>query len=270
MPEFSPRNVRTSWLSPSLLEEATKLVTPDIRPGWVLGLYPDAGEASGTFHYRRRARPCATPGPALDPERAASEAARRARTKVRRYAAANRLDRLGTLTYRGDGLHDERAVRRHIAHYFKRLRYEVVGEPLPYLWVPEWHKTDHGLHVHFAIDRYVKQQRLAEVWGRGFVHIKRLGSGRSVGTLESSRHAAGYLSKYVAKSFDERPRCSGLHRYEVAQGFAPNVERLWALTREDAIALASERMGRAPTKTWTSDDATEWKAPPAVWASWDD
>ncbi len=255
---------------PSSLEEATKLVTPDIRSGWVLGLYPDAGEASGTFHYRRQPRPCATPGPALDPERAASEAARRARTKVRRYAAANRLDRLGTLTYRGDGLHDERAVRRHIAHYFKRLRYEVIGEPFPYLWVPEWHNTDHGLHVHFAIDRYVKQRQLADVWGRGFVHIKRLGSARSAGTLESARHAAGYLSKYVAKSFDESPRCARLHRYEIAQGFAPKVERVWAPTRELAIDAVSEIMGRDPRTVWTSDQTVGWKAPPAVWMSWDD
>src|SRR5689334_16710919 len=100
------------------LELATKLVPAEPESGWVLGLYPDAGEASGTFQYRSRRRDCPTPGPAIDPDRSASEAARRARATVRRYAAANRLDRLGTLTYAGDGLHDERSLRRHVAHFF--------------------------------------------------------------------------------------------------------------------------------------------------------
>ena len=189
---------------------------------------------------------------------------------VRRYSAANRLDRLGTLTYAGDGLHDQLALRRHVAHFFKRLRYEVVGEPYPYLWVPEWHKTDHGLHVHFAVDRYIKQTDLAEVWGRGFTHIKRLGSTQEVGSLSSARRAAGYLSKYVAKSFHDDDRSPRLHRYEVAQGFRPKVERIFATTREAAIDVASERMGRRPATWWSSDGVEDWQGPPAVWAAWDD
>ncbi len=138
-----------------------------------------------------------------------------ARAKVRRYAAANRLDRLGTLTYKGDGLHDERALRRHVGHFFKRLRYEVVGEPYPYVWVPEWHKTDHGLHVHFAVDRFIDHAAMTDVWGRGFTHIKRLGNVKQEGSLSSARHAAGYLSKYVTKAFAQHERSPGLHRYEV-------------------------------------------------------
>jgi hypothetical protein len=251
-----------------LLEIATKLVVPEITPGWVLGLYPDAGEAAGTFHYRSKPGRCTSPGPAIDPDRASSEAARRARTKVRRYVVANRLDRLGTLTYRGDGLHDERRLRRHIGHVFKRLRYEVVGQPFPYLWVPEWHKTDHGLHAHFAVDLYIEHDALASVWPHGFVHIKRLRHG--AGTLDSARRASGYVGKYVGKSFEEHERSPGLHRYECAQGFAPKVERIVGRTRGEAIALASERMGRAPARLWSSEETDDWQGPPAVWAGWDD
>ena len=181
---------------PPSLESATKLVAP-IETGWVLGLYPDAGEAAGTFHSQLRPRRCAVLGPAIDPERASSEAARRARTKVRRYSAANRLDRLGTLTYRGEGLHDERALRPQVRHFFKKLRTEIGGEPLPYVWVPEWHASGHGLHVHFGLDRYVKHRLVEEVWGHGFVHVKRLASAKVAGTLASSRRSAAYLSKYV-------------------------------------------------------------------------
>jgi hypothetical protein len=147
----------------SSLDVTTKLVTPDITVGWVVGLHPDAGEMSGTFHYRRPNRVCPVPGPAYDSDRCAVEAARRATVRLRRYAVANRLDRLGTATYEGAGLHDERALRRHVAHLFKRLRYDVIGEPFPYAWVPEWHKTDHGLHVHFGVDRFIDQQALEAV-----------------------------------------------------------------------------------------------------------
>lgn len=70
--------------------------------GLSLSLYPDAGEAGGCFY-----RPPSGRKPSGgDPDRAKAEAARRARSKVRRYCAANRLNRLGTLTYAGDGCHD--------------------------------------------------------------------------------------------------------------------------------------------------------------------
>ena len=96
----------------------------------------------------------------------------------------------------------------------------------PYLWVPEWHKTGHGLHLHFAVGRFVPRGMIERAWGHGFVHIKLLG-GLPVGSgsFAESRKAAGYLSKYVAKSFDDdaegvqRPK--GLHRFDVAQGFKP-------------------------------------------------
>jgi hypothetical protein len=192
-------------------------------------------------------------GPVIDPDRSASEAARRARAKVRRYTAANRLDRMGTLTYEGDGLHDQRALRRHVAHFFKRVRYEIVGEPYPYLWVHEWHKTDHGLHVHFAVDRYIKQAALSEMWRRGFTHIKRLSAKFEAGSLASSRRAAVYLAKYVTKSFEGHERSPGLHRYEVAQGFQPKAERIVGATREAALDKASHRMGRPPARYWVSE-----------------
>ena len=73
----------------------------------------------GSRSTRRRVRPAAASWVAAvraragrlagsDPGRARAEAARRAAGKVRRYCAANRLNRLGTLTYRGEGCHDPR------------------------------------------------------------------------------------------------------------------------------------------------------------------
>ena len=106
----------------------------------------------------------------------------------------------------------------------------VGGAAFPYVWVPEWHKSDHGLHLHFAVGavRAAFDDRVA----RGDA-----GSSTSSGSAicRSGRVAvvrrgvaAGYLSKYVSKSFeqDASSRALGLHRYDVAQGFQPQVRRL--------------------------------------------
>ena len=86
---------------------------PPTFSGWSLSLCAAAGEAGGCFvSARQTRRGGGGGGPAADPERARAEAGRRARSRMRRYCAANRLNRLGTLTYRGSGVHDPRQARR--------------------------------------------------------------------------------------------------------------------------------------------------------------
>ena len=82
---------------------------------------------------------------------------------IRRYCAANRLNRLGTLTYAGEGCHDPSAVRSEVAAFFRRLRSELGGDRFPYLWVPEWHPGGHGLHLHFAVGRFIGQPLIRDV-----------------------------------------------------------------------------------------------------------
>ena len=84
---------------------------------WALSLYPEAAEGGGCLSVRRG--PAVQGGPP-NVERAAEEAGRRARAKLRRYAAANRLNRLGTLTYRGEGCHDPRRLRDDLARILPR------------------------------------------------------------------------------------------------------------------------------------------------------
>lgn len=219
-----------------------------------------------------RPRPMWVPaGRASDPQRASAEAARRARGKVRRYCAANGLSRLGTLTYAGEGVFDPVEVRRHVAVFFRDLRSALGGRRLPYLWVPEWHKT-HGLHLHFGLGQYVDYRLIRATWGRGIIHIKRL-SNLPVGSgeLAASRAAAGYLSKYVTKSFDdtEHPRILGRHRYDVAQGFQPQATRFRGVSSGQVLGQAVEVMGgRQPAISWSSDGVEGWRAPPAVWFAW--
>lgn len=143
------------------------------------------------------------------------------------------------------------------------------------MWVPEWHKTDHGLHVHFAVGQFIPRERIKAAWslveGGGHVHIKLLG-GLPVGSgrLAESRVAAGYLSKYVSKTFVEseerRPR--GLHRFDVAEGFSPRVVPLWDRSEGGVVAQASELAGSWPAQYWSSRDVEGWQAPPSVWVQW--
>jgi hypothetical protein len=168
--------------------------------------------------------------------------ARMARGRIRRYAAANRLTRLCTLTFRTPCL-DRRRAMREAARCMKRLREK--GFDGAYVLVPEWHPgveverdgqvvvESHGWHVHVAVNRFVvldcercvtpdRRKQLAQrgrrigrsgspclccAWGRGFVDARafraRQGArGRGPGAREAARRCAGYVAKYVAKGLD--------------------------------------------------------------------
>jgi hypothetical protein len=237
---------------------------------FALNFYPDAREGGGTFvPMRPPRRGVGVKGYALDPQRSAEEAARRARGRIRRYCATHRLNRLGTLTFAGAGCHDQRELRTYVSAFFRQLRLGIGDKPLPYVWVPEWHATDHGLHVHFAVGQYIRRSLIESSWPYGFVHIKLLGDlPVGSGSLGEARKAAGYLSKYVSKSFSDERRIEGLHRYDLAQGFIPKVERIIGTSPRAVIALASERFGSRPVIEWTSADEPNWRGGIAFWAQW--
>ena len=246
------------------------LASKGAQRGWALSVCVEAREAGGSFHStlqpRREGR---IVGPAADPVRAADEAARRARSKVRKYCAANHLNRLGTLTYQGAGCHDPMVLRRDVASFFRALRSLLDGRrPLPYIWVPEWHPGGHGLHVHFAVGRYIRRSVIEVAWPHGFVHIKLLGDlPVGSGAVAEARAAAGYLAKYVGKAF-HTARIAGLHRYEVAEGFQPEITVVWGTSQHEAIAKASALIGAEPSVLWFSDEVALWHGPPALWVQW--
>ena len=234
-----------------------------LRREWQLSLYPQAAEAGGCLVTMRSGE---SAGRGADPERAAAEAIRRARAKIRRYGVANRLNRLASLTYAGEGCFDPVQLRQDVGAFFKALRPALGGQALPYVWVPEWHPGGHGLHVHFIVGRYVRQSLIREAWGHGIVHIKLIGDlPVGSGTLAEARKAAGYLCKYIGKGLDDERLRAGLHRYEVAQGFQPERIHIYGSTDDDAIARASEYMARAPETIWRSSSVEGWRGPPACW-----
>jgi hypothetical protein len=186
---------------------------------------------------------------------------------LRRYCAANTLNRFVTLTYAGEGCFDQYAFRADLALFFRNLRAEI-GEALPYAWVPEWHPGGHGLHAHFAVGRFVPYRMIERAWGHGIIHVKLIGNlPVGSGARGEARIAGGYLAKYASKDFGEK-RIPGLHRYEVAQGFQPATIECYGPSAEEAIASASRYMGSAPERVWLSSSVEGWRGPPACWAQW--
>ncbi len=223
------------------------------HPGWwSLTLYPDAGEASGSFHASIRRGALGKGAGRAEPERAKREAERRAAAKLRRYCSANHLDRLGTLTY-AEPCFDTKQMRGHVGGFFKRLKRELGGNPFPYAWVREWHPSGHGLHVHFAVGRYVPYAVVGDAWGRGIVDIRRVTVRRAGdATNEAAKTAARYLAKYVGKSTDSEKAVAGNHRFEVAQGFQPRSVQFFDRSPEAVIERASAEMLGRPTYVWHS------------------
>lgn len=257
---------------------------PARQTGYHLVVWPSAREAGGSLRLQAP-RAQGAGGGALRPaaglagevaravaaQRSREEADRRARGNLRRFSVANELDRLLTLTY-STSCRNPLQVRADVRSFFRKLRAGLGGQPMPYLWVPEWHPKGHGLHVHGLVGSYIPRRCLEQAWGRGFVHIKRLTGGSdgddTAGDTVQQRAArcAAYASKYVGKTLDGRQ--PGLHRYEVSQGHQPKSERVWGRTEAEALAAAAARMGAEPVYVWRSEEQLGWAGPPAVWASW--
>ena len=166
-------------------------------------------------------------------------------------------------------MHCPKTLRHDLGEFFRDLRAALGGGPFPYLWVPEWHKSGHGLHVHFAVGRYIKRSLIEEAWVRGFVHIKLLGDlpvGASA--VDEARRASSYLSKYLQKDFG-RLESHGLHRYDRAQGFQPVRCKVEGGSFKEAyFNVCAEMGGEVPRVVSPSVMWPDWAGPFAVAMSW--
>jgi len=248
------------------------------KSGWCLNLYPEAGEASGSF--RASHKPLSSSPFIINPEErtpteaisarqhSQEESARRAKRQIRRYCAHNGLNRLVTLTFEGEGCHDQYQLRLLLGEFFKKL-HKKIGRDFAYCWVPECHPQGHGLHAHVAVGRFIKRSLLEAAWPHGFVHIKLIGDlPHGSQTLHQARATAGYLSKYVAKQFADDRHIDGMHRYDVAQGFRPKPTKLFAPKLSEVLGVAVERMGAPFDYIWHSNKDPTWDRPAAVYLSW--
>ena len=129
----------------------------------------------------------------------------------------------------------------------------------------EWHPGGHGLHVHFAVGRFIRVGVIREAWPHGYTSIKLLGDlPVGSGAIEEARLGARYLARYVGRTVDEE-RADGLHRYEVAQGFQPGRVIIEGVSGDEVLKLASEWFKTVPVNLWRSESEKDWHGPPAVW-----
>ena len=238
------------------------------RPRWTMLLYRDALEASASLSGGGISAGGGQRGESAA-GRSMEEAGRRARGKLRRYCVANRLDRLVTLTYRGEGCHDPATLRADVAAFVKRLRRVRQLRSFPYAWVPELHASGHGFHVHLAVSQYLPKDEVDSAWGHGWVDLRRLASGMEYASEASrAKLAASYLAKYASKQW--ATKLAGLHRYEVGEGHQPKWMRLTSDTFEAVLSAAVWVMGgREPAEVRSSSDWAGWMGPASRWMRWD-
>lgn len=186
-------------------------------------VYPDAGEACIVSRKRSSGR-------LGKRERDPLAGERRAVRKIRRYALANKLNRLVTVTF-ATPERDRDRTKTLVKRVLKKVRARL-GCAFPYVRVIATHPGGHGLHIHFLMSAHAAELFQAS-WAHGHVNIKRLRGKRAV------RKAAHYLSH----DFDTDV---GGHRYDVAQGFP--VRRL--LSRSsfpwNLYQFVNSLMGRDP------------------------
>lgn len=256
------------------LDPATHTVR-ESNKRWQVTVYESAGEIVGSWIPDRRppdqSRNVPYDGP-VDPERSRSEAARRAKTAIRRYVTTHRLSRIITLTYAPDHLpEDLEGGWRHIEDFRRQ-----VGEHFgPMLIVPEWGEENGRLHWHVLVNKFMRKAQVAKAWGLGFVDVRRIQSTKKRGGQRAAaRTAAAYAGKYVSKTFDEGQEGRKRHgkRYSTTRGTQPVPGRWRYSTAGEASSAAVEYAGglHRLTATWSSDEVEDWAGPPVWLMFWDD
>lgn len=187
---------------------------------------------------------------------------RRARSRLRRYACANRLDRLVVLTYR-EPQTDLARVKRDVRLFVKRKLRGLIGPDAAYAITWETHKSG-AWHVNLLVPSYIRHERLERAWGRGFVWITKFKAPKGGSGRDAARAAARYVAKYAGKDVEGMP--GAVHRYEVAQGFQPNVVRLYGLRLADVMRETGEQ--NPPRYVWQSIGEPDHRGPPVAFASW--
>lgn len=220
---------------------------------WEGSYYADAGEVAGwgvvegsaeraaLARYRARRGSEDAPESALLVEfrdDSKERAERRVRSKLRRYCAANKLDRLIVLTFAEPEFDLKRAQAR--ARLFVKRGLRPLIKDGPYLIGWERHKSG-AWHVNLAVSRYVRHGALRDAWGRGHVWVSKFRSRQS--GREAAREVGRYIAKYVSK--DLQGMGAGGHRYEVGQGFAPSAVRVYGASFRSLLGEIEREVGKA-------------------------
>jgi hypothetical protein len=121
------------------------------------------------------------------------------------------------------------------------------------------------LHVHVGLSHYVPKAHLADLWGHGFVDVRKIRTKQ--GGRADARAAARYLSKYVTKEAVADP---GEHRYEVRQGFQPRKVQLLArsILELETVTHSAGYVSGEPSYVWWSGLDPDHTGPPVYFAAY--
>lgn len=240
------------------LDDATKL---DKGGNWLLTIRPRCGEATMIATIPKRestglGRP--------DPERAQTEARRRAAVQVRRLVAEHKLTRMWTLTLAAATLPEHRPkVVLKLQQFLRRVRLELPH--VVWLAVLEWHPGGHGWHIHIVVNRFVPKQWISRAWPHGFVDVRRISVKGDSSSRQAVSKAASYLAKYVSKPAPEGApeHVRGDHRYYRPLGLSLT-ELVAEGSYEEMVALAWQYFPAGVGWLWHSSQASGWRAPPVL------
>lgn len=202
----------------------------------------------------------------------------RAASKSRRYFVRNQLRYMWVLTF-AESVTDRRSVMSIVSEFARRLRLALGGVKFAYWYSPELHPGGHGWHVNFFINRRVQHDLFVSTWGFGFVWVTDFASspkgpkGEPLGLCRSAREgwrrAAQYGCKYSQKDWSPEHVGRSNHRYEIAQGFAPQRQRQWMDGPREAWNAVAELVPNGEwnnLRYWDSNDAEDWsRTPVRVW-----
>gem|GEM_PF-1578101 len=296
-----PRSA-ASASSEASLDKRTQLVEQtEPNHGWFATIYPECSEASLVWqspksltsnHQQKRQHLWLTGVPRLPTDalsvelRQAEEdlnwkiANGRAASRSRRYFVRNHLRYMWVLTF-AESVRQRHEVMALVAAFARRLRGLFGGQPFPYWYSPELHPGGHGWHVNFFIATRVKIVDLERLWGQGFVWVtdfaisKRGPKGEALGLCqnerEGTRRAARYGCKYAQKDWSRATISTSSHRYEIAQGFKPQMSKQRFASEVEAmraIVAAIPNDDKALLTYWSSDTAEDWNRPPVRTFQW--
>jgi hypothetical protein len=195
---------------------------------------------------------------AHDSGRCRENAARRAKTIIRRFCKQHRLAFMWTLTYRDGGQRNLGQLRRQVERLMAKVERET-GRDFPYAYVVEFHRDGERLHVHIAVPFRFAWKTLDRLWPHGSVWCtdwRKSGECAFVG----AERAVRYMSKYMMKAVDAVE--FGQRRYERARGWAIESYGLRVLDFGDGQRVAEETFGGRPRFVFESADVEDWPAPP--------
>lgn len=237
---------------------------PPAKP-LVVKVRPKCGEVVAYPVPRTRSCPIRRKEPNI--ERSSIEAARRARSRVRLLATEHRCNRLLTLTFR-DAQKERSQVVKLLQAFFRKVKARLPR--LQWVAVLELHSDGEKWHVHMAVNKWVAKEVWADIWGNGFIDVRRIKSKHGGNDPDKqARAAAAYLAKYIAKGADEENRREAYdHRYFHRQGMRITEIEAEADGWVDAKRVACRIMGKAPSYEWCSWDCTDGSEPVPYQVVW--